>query len=254
MAESEYAQYLDGSYQLMEQFKKICPGSQKHCMNVAIFCESIAKEVGFKNPDVIKCAALFHDIGKIINPGYFIENISGGQNPHDKINDPYLSYQIISRHIADTALILLQHKFPPEIIDIATEHHGDSLVKYFYEIALKSHNNDLHPTELQKNYRYKSKKPQCTESAVLLICDRVEATARSKFSNGNFNQDCISALISECVTELIDDSQLDNLRIGTLKKIKLVLNKELSSMYHPRILYDKEEDDTTIGEVRADKL
>lgn len=248
MADSEVAKYLDASYHLMEQFKALAPGSQKHCLNVSVLCESIAKELGLKNPDGLKCAALFHDVGKMLNPEFFIEN-QNGSNIHDTINNPAVSYQLITRHVSDTVMILHQNKFPMEIIDIVMEHHGDSIVRYFYNVALKQNGNDLHPTELSKKFRYRCSKPQTPESAILMICDIIEAEARSKFTgNKPTEQDSIENLIELRVKDLIDDGQLDNLKIGVLKKVKLVLVKELNAMYHTRIKYD--DDDKTIGELK----
>lgn len=252
MGDLDVSKYLDASSQLMEQFKSLAPGSQKHCLNVSVLCESVAKDLGLKSPDILKCAALFHDIGKMINPEYFIEN-QNGTNIHDTINDPIISYQLITRHVSDTVMILHQHKFPLEVINIVLEHHGDSVTRYFYNIALKNNGHGLHPTELVKKFRYKCPKPQTTESAILMICDIIEAEARSKFTGSkSIEQDNVDALIESRIKELIEDGQLDNLKIGVLKKIKIVLSKELQAMYHTRIKYDDEED-KTVGDLKGNE-
>jgi putative nucleotidyltransferase with HDIG domain len=253
MADTELSKYLDVSHPLMELFKKTAPGTQKHCLNVAAFCESIARDLNLKNPDMLKCAALYHDIGKTVNPMYFTENQSG-VNPHDDIKNPHLSFQLISRHIPDTVFILHQYKFPIEIIDIASEHHGDSVLSYFYNIAKKQQSNDLHPTELIKQFRYRSPRPKTAESAILMICDRVEATARSKFMNAPKDvQVDFAEFVHGIINELKEDGQLDNMKIGTCRKVEIILSRELASIYHSRIAYPAEpedEDDQTIGETR----
>lgn len=222
---------------LMEKFKSTAPGSQKHCLNVAVLCESVGKEVGVDKLESLKTAALFHDVGKMLNPCFFIEN-QDGVNIHETLANPEISYQLLTRHVSDSVMILHQHKFKNEIIDIIMEHHGNTTVRYFLNVALKAEGT-VNTPEFVNKFRYKCPKPQSTESAILMICDIVEAEARSKFT-GNAPSDVVAvdALIDTRIKELIEDGQLDILRIGVMKTIHRVLAGEIKAMYHSRIKYE----------------
>ena len=151
--------------------------------------------------------------------------------------EPIESYTVITKHVGDTVLKLLGIKeIPREIIEWISQHHGDTVLQYFH---------DKEKPEKDSKYRYKSEKPQSTEAAVLMICDSVEAKARSYASNGRFeSSDDIEKLILMTVGRLEMDGQLDNVLTGHLRVIKQTLINELNSMYHKRELYpeDKEEE------------
>ena len=236
-----YKPYLEADFPLQEMFREVAPGSFKHSQNVANIVESIAIELKL-NVDLMKVSALYHDVGKMINPKYFSEN-QEGENPHDKL-DPWVSYQIISRHVSDTIAILLNHDFPRKVMKIISQHHGDTVLRYFYE------KSNAGSDEL---YRYKcTKKPECDEAAILMIVDSVEATAHSHASNGRLdNTKDRRSLVDVTINRLVDDNQLDNMRIGTIKTIRKVLYKELESIYHRRVSY---EGDETVGESRINGL
>jgi putative nucleotidyltransferase with HDIG domain len=196
-----YKQYLEADYPLLEMFREVAPGSFKHSQNVANIVESIAIELKL-NVDLMKISALYHDVGKMINPKFFSEN-QENDNPHDKL-EPWMSYQIISRHVSDTIAILLNYDFPRKVMKIISQHHGDTVLRYFY---------DKSQAGSDEMYRYKcTKKPECDESAILMIVDSVEATARSLSSNGKLD-DAKSrrSLVDATVNRLVDDSQLDNM-------------------------------------------
>lgn len=236
-----YKQYLEADYPLLEMFREVAPGSFKHSQNVANIVETIAIELKL-NVDLMKTSALYHDVGKMINPKFFSEN-QENENPHDKL-EPWVSYQIISRHVSDTIAILLNYDFPRKVMKIISQHHGDTVLRYFYDKS-KAGSDEM--------YRYKcTRKPECDEAAILMIVDSVEATARSLSSNGKL-EDAKSrrALVDATVNRLVDDSQLDNMKIGTIKTIRKVLYKELEAIYHKRVSY---EGDETIGETRINGL
>lgn len=232
-----YKPFLESDFPLLEMFRELAPGSFKHSQNVANICESIAIELKL-NVDLLKVSAFYHDVGKMVNPLYFSEN-QEKDNPHDKL-EPWVSYQIISRHVSDTVALLLNYDFPVKVMKIISQHHGDTVLRYFYEQS-KAATDEL--------YRYKcTKKPTCDEAAILMIVDSVEATARSQASNGKLeNSDEKRRVVDNTINRLVDDSQLDSMKIGTLKTIRKVLYKELESIYHKRVAY---EDNETIGERR----
>ncbi len=217
---------LEPNYPLLLKFKEICPGTYKHCQTVSSIMEGIATELGL-DVTAMKVMGQYHDIGKMLNPKYFIENQTANENPHDNI-DPYLSYQLISKHVSDTVLILLNdEKFPRRLIQIISQHHGTTIVRYFFDKS-KSSSDDM--------FRYKCMKPTCVESAVLMICDCVEAKSRTYTTQFNPVD-----LVNDTINNLMSDNQLDEvvMRLGDLQKIKLALSKELEGTYQKRIDYKK---------------
>ncbi len=231
---------MEANFPLLDKFRELAPGSYKHCQNVASICESIAAELNL-DIDLLKCSALYHDIGKMNNPLCFSENQSNGLNMHDEL-EPYISCQLITKHIGDSVLYLIQEpEIPIEVIPIIAQHHGDTILRSIFSKT---------KGDPEDKYRYKSKKPQTPEASILMITDSVEATARALFNNTNDNE-FIQNSIDGTIDKLIDDGQLDIMKIGVLKVVKKVLFKELESIYHKRILYkDNENKDQTVGEVK----
>jgi putative nucleotidyltransferase with HDIG domain len=232
----DYRRFLEGDFPLIEKFRELAPGSYKHSQNVANICESIAVELKMDS-DFMRVCGLYHDVGKMINPQFFTEN-QDEENPHDKL-EPKISYQIISRHLSDTVAILLNYNFPIEVMKCVSQHHGNTVIKYFFDRS--GSQNDTH-------YRYRcSLTPETDEAAILMIVDSVEATARSYSTNGKLETiEDRHQMIDDTINRLVDDGQLDSMKIGTLKVIRQILYKEIDSSYHKRVSYD----DETVGEVR----
>ncbi len=234
--------FFDPTFPLLDKFREIAPGSYKHCQNVASMCETIASELDL-NIDLLKAAALYHDIGKLNNPLYFSENQVTGTNIHDTL-DPYMSYNIITRHVGDGILYLLQvEDMPHEVIEIISQHHGNTIVQAFYING-----------EPEDKFRYKCSKPESNEALILMIVDSVEATAKALFNSNekDENKKLISKAIEGTTERLTKDHQLDNMKIGTLEETKKLLTKELESVYHKRVSYEKNGiEDKTIGELNG---
>lgn len=231
--------FFDVSFPLLDKFRELAPGSYKHCQNVANICETVAIELEL-NVDLLKCSALYHDIGKMNHPSYFSENQSNGNNIHDTL-DPYLSYHTITRHVGDSVIHLLQiDDLPHNVVEIISQHHGTTILQAFF---IKTEN------ESEDKYRYKCSKPSSTEAAILMIVDSVEATARSIFNSNTDDESFIKKAINGTIERLVDDGQLDNMKIGTLKVAKRILFKELESIYHKRVTYENKK---TVGEERTD--
>jgi putative nucleotidyltransferase with HDIG domain len=226
----ELKELLDSTYPLLQEFREACPGTYKHAQALSSMIEGVSMALGL-DVDFMKVTALYHDVGKMFNPKYFTENQLEGENPHDDL-DPWISSQILSRHVSDSVNILLNDpKFPREMIQIISQHHGDNVIKYFFDKAGSEE-------EDKEKFRYKCSKPVSVEAAVLMICDHVEAKSRSLVQAGKFEStDAIDATIND----LIDDGQLDEvyMRLGDLKKIKEAVAKELEGMYQKRIDYDE---------------
>jgi hypothetical protein len=238
----ELSGLLDTSYPLLQQFRETCPGSYKHAQALSSMLESVSVEIGL-DVTFMKVVAFYHDIGKTLNPKYFTENQLKDENPHDKL-DPWVSYQIISRHVSDSVNILVNNQdFPRRLIEIISQHHGNSVVKYFFD---KSGSKDV------DEYRYKGSRPMSVESAVLMIADHVEATSRSLFQSGKLDQ---IDVIEETINSLIDEGQLDEvlMRLGDLKKIKHALAKELEGSYQKRVDYSKATEETETKDEKVKK-
>lgn len=218
---------LDPKYPFLEKLRDKAPGTYKHCQNVSSLCESVALELDI-SPTVMRVLGMYHDAGKITFPECFFENQNGSGNMHDKI-DPMLSFHLISKHIADGALILVQlEEFPSELITPITQHHGNTI--------LKSLANKASGVE-EDMFRYRNtSSPTSLEAAILMICDSVEATIRSKEYSADSSLDItdIREIIRNTTERLEIDDQLDEIRVGDLKKIKKALQRDLESKYHKR--------------------
>jgi cyclic-di-AMP phosphodiesterase PgpH len=223
---------LDPKHPFLEKLRDKAPGTYKHSQNVADLCESVALELDL-NPSLMRVLGMYHDAGKISFPECFYENQNGSGNMHDGL-DPMVSYHLLTKHIADGALILVQlHDFPSELIEPITQHHGNTILKSLANKA-KGVEEDM--------FRYKNTSPPTTlEAAILMISDSVEATIRSKESDDHIDIEDIRDIIRINIERLEGDDQLDEIKVGDLKKIKKALQRDLESKYHKRSSKDYEE-------------
>jgi putative nucleotidyltransferase with HDIG domain len=218
---------LDAKYPFLEKMRDKAPGTFKHSQNVSSLCEAVALELDI-DPTLMKVLGMYHDAGKISFPECFYENQDGSRNMHDDIGDPIISFHLLTKHIADGALILIQlQDFPPELIIPITQHHGTTILK---SLANKAEGVD------SEMFRYKNTHtPSYLESAILMICDSVEATIRSReYSSDHIDIDYIRNIIRSTIERLEQDDQLDEVRVGDIKKIKKALQSDLQSKYHKR--------------------
>ena len=218
-------QLLDSTYPLLKKFRDLCPGTYKHSQYISSMIEGVAISLGL-DVNKMKVCALYHDIGKMFFPKFFSENQLDDENPHNGF-DPLVSYSIVTRHVSDSTVILInEHNFPRDIIEVISQHHGTAVLKYFAGLSDKD----------GKLFRYKTSKPKNVESAVLMICDQIEATSRSKVNAGKFDP---QKVIEDTIGGLINDGQLDEvfMRLGDLKKIKESIAKELEGTYQKRVEY-----------------
>jgi putative nucleotidyltransferase with HDIG domain len=228
---------LDPKYPLLQEFRATCPGTFKHCQSLMSMIEGVSLSLDL-DEDKMKIAALYHDVGKTFNPKYFSENQLENENPHDELA-PEVSYQILTRHVSDSVAVLVNNvDFPREIIEIISQHHGTTVLKYFFDKSKRKKDDD---------FRYKTSRPTSIESMVLMVCDAIEAMSRALAQAGKFDP---NKVINETLQRLIDDGQLDDvtMKLGDLKKIKAALAKELEGVYQKRVDYDEaaeeaEEDD-----------
>lgn len=216
---------------LLRELMMTAPGTYNHSIVIGNLAESAAEAVG-ANPLLTRAGGYYHDIGKIKRPFFFVENQIGDENPHDKTK-PNLSYLIITAHVKDGIELAKKYKLPREIISIIREHHGTTVVTYFYHRAQEIGDKQFVNEE---DYRYHGDTPHSKEAALVLLADAVEAASRTvpKASPARFEQ-----LVRKIVQNRIDDGQLDdsNLTLTDLKKIVQIFSQTLTSMYHGRVEY-----------------
>lgn len=233
-------QLIDPKYPFMEKLRDRAPGTYKHCQNVAGLCEAVALELNI-DPTVMRVLGMYHDAGKITYPECFYENQNGSGNIHDDL-EPMTSFHLLSKHIADGALILVQlEDFPSELITPITQHHGNTVIK-----SLANKANGV----AEDMFRYKNTSaPTSLEAAILMICDSVEATIRSREYTDHIEASDIKDIIRNTTERLESDDQLDEVKVGDLKRIKKALQTDLQSKYHKRDSKAYEdEDEKKIGE------
>ena len=217
---------------LLRELKEKAPGTFSHSLTVSTLAENCAIAIGL-NPFMARACAMYHDIGKIKNPEYFIENQQGGYNPHDDLIID-VSVKIIIEHPELGAQILKKHNLPDTVIKAALEHHGDSTLMFFYLKAKGITEGNL---EADK-YRYPDPKPSTKYSAIIMICDMCEAMIRSKKPT---SYEELESIVYEIIEGRILDGQLSecDISILQLQKIKTSICQAMPSMLHERIDYDK---------------
>ncbi|MEB2299799.1 HD family phosphohydrolase [Lysinibacillus xylanilyticus] len=219
------------NHPLLKKLLMEAPGTYHHSVMVANLAEAACEEIGADGL-LARVGCYYHDIGKTKRPAFFIENQMSGINPHDTLS-PEKSAEIILAHTTDGAEMLKRYKMPQEIIDIALQHHGSSLLKYFYFKA-KEEGKCLDDT----TYRYPGPKPQTKEAAVISVADSVEAAVRSMKEP---NAEKIQKLVRAIIDDRVQDSQFDecDISIKELKCIERVLCETLNGIFHSRIEYPK---------------
>lgn len=221
----------DTNSPLLKKLQEKAPGTFQHSLQVANLAESGINEIG-GNVLLVRVGALYHDIGKMKAPSYFIENQNTEVNPHDEL-DFNQSAKIIINHVIDGIEIAKKYKLPDRIIDFIRTHHGSSTVQYFYKQYL---NNFPDGTLTQDSFRYPGPKPFSKETAVLMMADSVEAASKSIKEPSAIK---IDALVEKIINEQMHSGQLDNADI-TLKQITLIkkiFKNKLRNIYHLRIEY-----------------
>lgn len=220
---------------LLKKLLVEAPGTYHHSVMVANISETACEAVG-ANGLLARVGSYYHDIGKTVRPGFFIENQMKNKNPHDLL-PPKESADIIIRHTTDGANMLKAHKMPKEIIDIAKQHHSNSLVQFFYVKA-----KELNPETDEADFRYPGPKPETKETAIICICDSVEPAVRSLQDP---TPEQIDSIVSAIISSKISDGQLDNspLTLRELKTIQHSICDSLKGIFHSRIQYPKEEGD-----------
>lgn len=218
--------------ELLRRLMIEAPGTYHHSLIVANLAETAAYEIG-ANTALARAGAYYHDIGKLKNPQMFSEN-QAGYNPHDDLA-PETSAKIITQHPKNGVEMGLEYRLPRVLLDIIREHHGTSLVKFFYFKALKLYGADAVD---EADYRYQGVIPGTRESAVVMLADTVEAAVRSMLGSGK-TLDEAAGVMQTLIKDKLDDGQLNNsgLAICELEIIRRAFLKVFQGMYHERVVY-----------------
>lgn len=219
----------DTNSKLLKELANKAPGTFHHSLNVANLAEAAANEIG-ANAMLVRVGALYHDIGKMVQPTYFTENQSTGINPHDELS-PRESASIILNHVIDGIEIAKKNKLPDRLIDFIRTHHGTSLVYYFY---MKQKEFDSETSE--SDFRYVGPKPFNKETAILMMCDSVEAASKSLKEPSSTK---IDSFVDTIIKKQMEDEQFLNANITfkEIESIKKVLKNKLANIFHLRIEY-----------------
>jgi cyclic-di-AMP phosphodiesterase PgpH len=224
----------DTNNKLLRELAEKAPGTFQHSLQVANIAEELTREIG-GNPLLVRTGALYHDIGKMNNPMYFIENQITGVNPHDDLSYQESS-QIIINHVIEGVEMARRHKLPEILIDFIRTHHGTRRVEYFYIMQIKD-NPDEQVDE--GSFTYHGPIPFSIETAVVMMADSVEAASRSIKKP---NQEKLNDLVEKIINGQVETHQFDNspITMRDIKRVKKILKKKLLNIYHVRIEYPVE--------------
>jgi putative nucleotidyltransferase with HDIG domain len=225
----------DLSHPLLRELARRAPSTYNHSINVGAIAEAAADSIGARGL-LVRVGAYFHDIGKMLKPNYFIENQGESQNRHESL-EPTISSLIIIAHVKDGADLARQHHLPEPIIDFIEQHHGTTLVEYFFERAKGKQEAQAENAKVdENNFRYPGPAPQTKEAAVLMLADAVESAVRSLKDPAPSR---IEAVVRDIAERKLHEGQFDetNLTLRELRTIEDSLIRSLVAMYHGRIKY-----------------
>jgi putative nucleotidyltransferase with HDIG domain len=246
-----WLEIADRNHPLLLRLSLEAPGTWHHSDVVADLAEAAATKIG-ANGTMCRACAYFHDIGKLIKPNYFSENIIGDENPHDDLT-PTMSALIIISHVKEGVDLALKYGLNRRIIDVIQQHHGTSMVAYFYKRAIQQQQDareggkimnireeDI-PDVRQESFRYSGPRPQFKESGIISLADAVESASRSLEKP---TPQKIEQLVNDIVSKRIAEGQLDDCDL-TLRELKIISETfrfTLQNMLHTRIRYPKDEE------------
>ena len=233
--------------ELLRKLMIEAPGTYHHSLIVANLAETAVYDIG-GNTALARAGAYYHDVGKLRYPQFFAENQSG-HNPHDEL-PPEKSAKIITGHTKGGLELAERYKLPPVVRDMIVEHHGNSLVKFFYFKALKLYGAE---NVNEADYRYQGRIPSSRESAVVMLADTVEAAVHSMLGHGKTMEEA-EAAVKSLMKDKLDDGQLNNsgLTLNELETIRLAFLKVFHGMYHERVSYPEQKEIQEAAKQKAD--
>ncbi len=225
----------DPAKPLLQELIRRAPGTYNHSITVASLAEAAAEAIGARGL-LVRVGAYFHDIGKMLKPGYFVENQGQGDNRHESLM-PAMSTLVIIAHVKDGADLARQNRLPEVIVDFIQQHHGTTLVEYFYRRANEQKQADPEGGEVdESSFRYPGPKPQTKEAGVLMLADAVESASRVLVEPTPAR---IENLVEDITMKRLLDGQFDECGL-TLQEVHTIgesLVKSLTAVYHGRVKY-----------------
>jgi len=231
LSDATLLELADINQPILRKLADEAPGSFQHSLQVANLAEEAARVIG-ANVLLVRTGALYHDIGKIANPGYYIENLKDGVSPHEKL-DPMASSKVILNHVRNGVVLARNYKLPSQVIDFIKTHHGTTVAYFFYKKFLDSNPGK---SDDRKDFTYPGPKPFSKETAVVMMADAVEASSRSL---GSYSEESISELVERIILIQEQDGQYSDIPLTykNMSDIKDIFKKRLSDIYHARIAY-----------------
>lgn len=216
----------------LKRISELAPGTFHHSIQVSNLAEKVADSIG-ANSLLVRVMALYHDIGKTMRPEYFTENQKQGVNPHNSL-DPIQSVKIITGHVEQGAVLAKEYKIPDLVASAISEHHGTTIIQYFYHKALENSTGDKIIKE--EDFRYKGPKPQSPETAILMLADIIEATSRSMTDTST---ESVEDMIHKTIEGRFMEGQFSecDLSIKELFKLEKAFLHSLDGTYHTRVKY-----------------
>ncbi|MCO6501730.1 MAG: HDIG domain-containing protein [Acidimicrobiales bacterium] len=223
----------DRNHQALQLLQEEAFGTFNHSLMVGTLADAAARSIG-ANPLLARAMAYYHDLGKVENPTYFIENQFGMQNPHDFL-EPKESAEIIRSHVTAGVALARRFKIPSEVTQGIVCHHGDGVMRYFYEKARSEDGDHVNIDD----FRHVGHKPRTAETAILMLADSLEAACRAVFQNEEPTPEAIEKVVNRIVEEKVEDGQLSEspLTLGELTQIRRAFLDSLVGHYHQRIAY-----------------
>jgi len=228
----------DVAHPLLQELVRRAPSTYNHSITVGSIAEAAAESIGARGL-LVRVGAYFHDIGKMLKPDYFIENQPTDVNRHETLA-PAMSTLVIIAHLKDGADLARQHRLPQPIIDLIAQHHGTTLVEFFYDRATEQQQADPNGSEVDEStFRYPGPKPQTKEAAVLMLADSVESASRTLVDPTPAR---IESLVRELAEHRLHGGQFDEsgLTLRELRTIERSMVVSLTSIYHGRIKYPEQ--------------
>jgi len=228
----------DANHPLLRRLAERAPGTYQHSLRIADMAEGAAEAIG-ANGLLCRVGAMYHDIGKMNKPQYFIENQQSGPNKHDKLT-PAMSHLIIIGHVKDGVEMAREYSLPADIRQFIETHHGTTLVEFFYHAARKKNQEKTHPEPSEFEFRYPGPKPRTREAAILMLSDSVEGAVRSLPDPTPVR---IEQMVHQIANKRLLDGQFNesSLTLQELHHIETSLTKTLCAIYHGRVRYPDQE-------------
>jgi putative nucleotidyltransferase with HDIG domain len=222
------------NHPLLQRLLREAPGTYQHSLQVANLAELAAQRVD-ANAALLRVAAMYHDVGKILNPHFFVENQADGINPHDGLNNPYQSARIIIGHVTEGERLARRYRLPHRIRDFVLEHHGTTQVVYFHRQALERAANTDQSVNVE-DFTYPGPRPQTRETAILMLADGCESSVRARRPQ---SRDDIRETVDYIFETRLQSGQLDDsgLTLNDLRLLRDTFLTALQGVFHPRIAY-----------------